>query len=116
MQHLFLWQQYLVFFFFFFSGHGLVVEHFRETECGLREELEPIDENRRYDFDYQQFTILHKTKTIYPVSLKYRNSYHYFVLFYSQGDEILLKCFYGTSGNSGVTLVRQLQQLIQELL
>ena len=45
-----------------------MVEHIRETECGLREELEPIDENRRYDFNYQQFTILPKTRQIFPVS------------------------------------------------
>ena len=45
-----------------------MVEHIRETECGLREELERIDENRRYDFNYQQFTILPKTRQVFPVS------------------------------------------------
>ena len=49
-------------------GHGLVVRHYRESECGLLEELEPIDENRRYDFNYQQVTLLPKTAKVLPVS------------------------------------------------
>ena len=50
------------------SGHGLVVRHFRESECGLLEELEPIDENRRYDFNYQQVTLLPKPVKVLPVN------------------------------------------------
>ena len=50
------------------SGHGLVVHHFRESECGLLEELEPIDENRRYDFNYQQVTLLPKPVKVLPVN------------------------------------------------
>lgn len=50
------------------AGHGLVVDHYRETECGLMEQMEPIDENRRYDFNYQQFNILPKTVKVLPVS------------------------------------------------
>lgn len=35
-------------------GHGLVLQHFRQTdECGGLEELEPIDSNLKYDFNYQ---------------------------------------------------------------
>ncbi|XP_064399035.1 DBH-like monooxygenase protein 2 homolog [Halichondria panicea] len=68
------------------AGHGLVVDHFRDAECGLLEQLEPIDENRRYDFNYQQYTILPKTVTVLP------------------GDELKLSCFYGTSDKSQVTL------------
>lgn len=52
------------------SGHGLLVQHFRENaECGVLEELEPIDENERYDFNYQQFTYLNKEVKILPVSI-----------------------------------------------
>ncbi len=50
------------------AGHGLVVDHYRETECGLMEQMEPIDENRLYDFNYQQFNILPKTVKVLPVS------------------------------------------------
>lgn len=36
------------------SGHGLRLQHFRKNEeCGVVEELETIDENLRYDFNYQ---------------------------------------------------------------
>ncbi len=44
------------------------MDHFRDAECGLVEQLEPINENRRYDFNYQQYTILPKTVTVLPVS------------------------------------------------
>lgn len=50
-------------------GHGLVVRHFRESEeCGGLEELKPIDENRNYDFNYQQTTILPRPVQVLPVS------------------------------------------------
>ena len=53
-----------------YIGHGLLVQHFRENEqCGVLEELEPIDENRRYDFNYQQFTYLNKEVQVLPVSI-----------------------------------------------
>ena len=45
-----------------------MVRHFRESECGLLEELEPIDENRRYDFNYQQVTLLPREVKVLPVS------------------------------------------------
>ena len=36
------------------SGHGLVLQHFRRNEeCGVLEELEPVDINQKYDFNYQ---------------------------------------------------------------
>ena len=51
-------------------GSGLLVQHFRENkECGVLEEMEPIDENRRYDFNYQQFTYLNKEVQVLPVSI-----------------------------------------------
>jgi len=68
------------------TGHGLVVRHFRKSECGLLEELEPIDENRRYDFNYQQVTLLPKPVKVLP------------------GDSIQLQCFYRTTGIGNVTL------------
>ena len=53
----------------FFAGHGIVVWQFRDNEdCGALEELEPIDENRRYDFNYQQVTHLSRKVKILPVS------------------------------------------------
>ena len=52
-----------------YAGHGLVVRHFRlNEECGVLEELEPIDENRKYDFNYQQATLLPREVQILPVS------------------------------------------------
>lgn len=54
------------------AGHGLVVRHFRENEeCGALEELPPIDENRQYDFNFQQVTHLPREVKILPVSYKY---------------------------------------------
>lgn len=50
-------------------GRGLTLQHFRyNTECGVLEELEPIDQNLRYDFNYQQTTILPKERLVLPVS------------------------------------------------
>ena len=34
----------------------------------MYEELEPIDENLKYDFDYQQFTHLRREVLVKPVS------------------------------------------------
>ena len=56
--------------FFFFQGHGLTLQHFRyNEECGVLEELEPIDQNLRYDFNFQQTVILPKEHLVLPVSL-----------------------------------------------
>ena len=55
-----------------YVGHGLVVQHLRENkQCGVLEELEPIDENRRYDFNYQQFNYLNKEVQVLPVSIRF---------------------------------------------
>ena len=55
---------------FYHSGHGLTLQHIRyNSECGVYEELEPIDNNLKYDFDYQQFTHLKHEVLIKPVSL-----------------------------------------------
>ena len=52
------------------SGRGLVVQHLRYSEeCGGYEELEPIDKNLQYDFDFQQINHLRREVTILPVSL-----------------------------------------------
>jgi len=70
-------------------GHGLVLQHFRQTdECGGLEELEPIDSNLKYDFNYQQFNILPREVKVLP------------------GDLLQLQCFYRTAGvrNSTVTI------------
>ena len=54
------------------SGHGLSLQHIRyNSECGVYEELEPIDENLKYDFDYQQFTHLRHEVLVKRVSLLY---------------------------------------------
>ena len=54
---------------FSFTGHGLVVSQLRENDqCGLLEELQPIDENRQYDFNFQQFSILPREVKVLPVS------------------------------------------------
>ena len=51
-----------------YIGHGLIVQHFRENEqCGVLKEMKPIDENRKYDFNYQQFTYLNKEVQVFPV-------------------------------------------------
>ena len=52
----------------FIIGRGLVVKHLRETDqCGGLKELQPIDENARYDFNYQQTTILSRVVEVLPV-------------------------------------------------
>ena len=51
------------------TGHGLIVRQFQQNdECDVLEELQPIDENRRYDFNFQQITHLPKEIKILPVS------------------------------------------------
>ena len=43
--------------FFFCTGHGITVQHFTTNEeCGATEELKPIYQNLKYDFDYQVTT------------------------------------------------------------
>ena len=75
----------------------------------MYEELEPIDRNLNYDFNYQQINHLPHEVTIMPVS----QCLHHKVLLMNlivcvcviQGDLIQLKCFYGTEGVDGVTVV-----------
>ena len=39
-----------------YTGHGLRVQHFRQNEeCGVTEELPPVDENLRFDNNFQVF-------------------------------------------------------------
>lgn len=68
-------------------GHGLTLQHLRyNSECGVYEELQPIDRNLQYDFNYQQFTHLRRTTTVLP------------------GDILVLKCFYGSENANGITV------------
>ena len=54
---------------FHLSGYGMTLQHIRyNSECGVYEELEPIDNNMKYDFDYQQFTHLRHEVLIKPVN------------------------------------------------
>ena len=97
------------------TGHGLIVQHLRQNqECGRLEELKPIDENRRYDFNFQQITTLQETVQILPVSLGINvyNKGFYAIMYtfltiitFNQGDEIQLQCFYRTPTHTNVTLV-----------
>ena len=51
-----------------FLGRGLTLQHLRyNSECNVYEELEPIDRNLRYDFNYQQIVHFPSPKTILPV-------------------------------------------------
>ena len=44
------------------------MRQFRQTDNCSVLELEPIDENRRYDFNYQQTTHLPREVKVLPVS------------------------------------------------
>ena len=47
----------------------MTLEHYRyNTDCDVWEELEPIDQNLSYDFDYQQVTHLPREHLVLPVS------------------------------------------------
>ena len=49
-------------------GVGLNLQHLRyNSECDVYEELEPIDKNLKYDFNYQQTNHLTREVTIMPV-------------------------------------------------
>ncbi len=90
------------------SGNGLTFQHFRmNDECGVLEELEPIEQNLNYDFNFQQYNHLAKERLILPVSILI-DDYTQFLStnFHFQGDVLSLKCFYNTSGRSDLTLVR----------
>ena len=49
-------------------------------------ELEPLDVNRHYDFDYQQSTILHEERTLLP------------------GDQFIVECTYDTTDRDKMVL------------
>lgn len=74
----------------FYAGKGLVIQHIRRNaECGATEELEPVDKDLQYDFNYQQFNHLPQ-----KVHLQ-------------RGDSLILQCIYQTKNKrSNVTLVR----------
>ncbi len=39
-----------------FPGQGIVLQHFRKNEeCDVVEELQPIEANLKYDFNYQVY-------------------------------------------------------------
>ena len=49
-------------------GVGLNLQHLRYNyECDVYEELEPIDKNLQYDFNYQQINHLTREVIIMPV-------------------------------------------------
>lgn len=86
-------------------GTGLTLIHLNETQCSgtsRYQELPPIDENLSYDFNFQQTTHLSREVTVLPVSYYYTK---YFILFYSQGDIVMLKCYYNTTSRTNITLV-----------
>ena len=61
---------------FISKGTQMTVKHFRsvnDTACNAVEELEPIDSNPSYDFDFQQLNHLQRRVQIKKVS----NSHHY---------------------------------------
>jgi len=50
-------------------GHGLTLQHYRQNpECGVLEELEPVEQNLQYDFNYQQTVHLSREVALLPVS------------------------------------------------
>ena len=50
-------------------GSGLTLQHYRMNPvCGVLEELQPIEQNLQYDFDYQQTVHLPTEVTLLPVS------------------------------------------------
>ena len=52
------------------AGRGVAVRQYRQNDnCSGLEELQPIDENTNYDFDFQQFTRLPREVKIMPVGL-----------------------------------------------
>ena len=55
-----------------YAGRELELELYRvNSQCDKDEELEPIEVNRQYDFNYQQTTFLPRERKLYPVSLAF---------------------------------------------
>ena len=67
---------------FHHSGHGLNLQHIRyNSECQVYEELEPIDKNLQYDFDFQQINHLRREVIVKPVSSVERDMNKNYLLF-----------------------------------
>ena len=50
----------------------MILEHYRyNTDCDVWEELEPLDQNLNYDFNYQQNIHLPQERVVLPVSIYY---------------------------------------------
>ena len=65
---------YIILIPFTITGTGMTVKHFRkvnDTACNAVEELEPIDSNPSYDFDFQQLNHLQRRVHVKKVSKKY---------------------------------------------
>ena len=65
--------------------------HTAATAMSLRhvrhgEELEPLDVNEHYDFNYQQFTVFDKERTLLP------------------GDQFMVQCAYDTTDRDKVVV------------
>ena len=53
----------------YISGNGLTLQHIRyNSECDVYEELEPIERNLGYDFNFQQINHLPREVIVKPVS------------------------------------------------
>jgi hypothetical protein len=71
------------------TGTGLILRHFKKTDCSgttKYEELEPIEKNFHYDFNFQQINHLPREITVLP------------------GDVLMLNCRYNTTGRARVTM------------
>ena len=56
------------------KGRGVTLRHFRMTStCGGLQELPPIDQNLKYDFNFQQTNILTSQVNVLPVSATIAN-------------------------------------------
>lgn len=52
------------------KGTGLTLHHIRTNQqCNLEEELEPVEQNLQYDFNYQQYNFLPKIINVQPVRM-----------------------------------------------
>ena len=70
-------------------GNGLTLQHYRPNPvCGVLEELQPIEQNLQYDFNYQQTVHLPAEVTLLPVSKFY---YVYIIqqALIKSGDQLL---------------------------
>jgi hypothetical protein len=71
------------------AGTGLNLRHIRQTSCGnttRTQEMEPIEKNLKYDFNFQQTSYLPNEITVLP------------------GDTLILDCIYNTVGRTSLTV------------